>query len=111
MRMMAFGVLATLTLLTVPAHAQSASPAASGDCIAQQSALEKEMASAQSKGQMLRRRQLADTLAQLQERCAKAAPSVSRADAILKLEQEISALQTALENAQSQLRQLKAATP
>ncbi|MGJ7524671.1 DUF1090 family protein [Variovorax sp. GB1P17] len=97
-----------LTLLAMPAFAQSAPPVdAAGDCKAQEAALESDMDLARSRGQMLRRRELADALSALQARCNAPPPTQSKAARIDKLEQEIKALRLELDRAETQLRSLK----
>ncbi|WP_256856533.1 DUF1090 family protein [Variovorax sp. KK3] len=87
--------------------AQPAPPIDTTVCKAEEDALEQDIDIARSKGQMLRRRQLAEELAALHARCQAVAPVQSRAARVEKLEQEIRELRTALGRAEEQLRQLK----
>ena len=94
--------------LATPAFAQPAGQAENPGCNpGEAAAIEQDMDLARSKGQMLRRRQLAEALAALQTRCKTLAPEQSRAADIERLEREIRELSTALEQAQAQLRKLK----
>lgn len=98
-----------LTLAMPAAFAQteaSAQPLSVEECKVQEAVLERDMAQARSRGQMLRRRELADTLSALQLRCQALAP-VSREVRIEKLEHEIRTLRTELERAEAQLRSVK----
>ncbi|WP_084217446.1 DUF1090 family protein [Xenophilus azovorans] len=115
MRAMASGWAAALALAAPLAFAQAGGEAANdaAACVAERAALERDMQLARSRGQMLRRRQLADTLAALNARCdtLTAPQPQSRAAHIRKLEQEIEALQKALDLATEQLRQLRSEAP
>lgn len=88
----------------------SVQPLTAEDCKAQEAVLERDMALARSRGQMLRRRELADTLGALQLRCQALAP-LSRDARIEKLEQEIRTLRTELERAEARLRSVKSESP
>ncbi|WP_447745145.1 DUF1090 family protein [Variovorax boronicumulans] len=88
----------------------SAQPLNAEECKAQEAVLERDMALARSRGQMLRRRELADTLSALHLRCQALAP-VSREARIEKLEHEIRTLRTELERAEAQLRSVKSESP
>lgn len=66
---------------------------------------------ARSKGQMLRRRQLADELVALQTRCAPGAAGQRGAANIEQLKQEIQDLRERLVQAEEQLRKLESAGP
>ena len=103
--------LALALTLATPAFAQPAAPPEGGDCKAQEAALERDMELARSRGQMLRRRQLAEALGALQARCQAIAPARSRETRIEKLEQEIRALRSELDRAEEQLRSLKNESP
>ena len=104
-------VLLIALALAVPAMAQPADPANPADsagCKAEEAAIERSIDQARSKGQMLRRQQLADALAALQIRCGTAAdPQQSRAAHIEALELEIRGLRQELDRAEEQLRNLK----
>ncbi|SEB25782.1 DUF1090 family protein [Variovorax sp. YR216] len=93
--------------LTLPAIAQPAGRTDSTECKAEEAAIERDMELARSKGQMLRRQQLAETLAALQARCDILPPEQSRAANINRLEHEIQDLRKALDHAEEQLRSLK----
>lgn len=88
----------------------SVQPLTAEDCKAQEAVLERDMALARSRGQMLRRRELADTLGALQLRCQALAP-LSREVRIENLEQEIRTLRTELERAEARLRSVKSESP
>ncbi|WP_095947273.1 DUF1090 family protein [Variovorax boronicumulans] len=88
----------------------SAQPSSAEECKAQEAVLERDMALARSRGQMLRRRELADTLSALHQRCQALAP-MSREARIEKLEREIRTLRTELERAEAQLRSVKSESP
>lgn len=89
-----------------PAMAQPTGQVDAAACKAEEEALEQDMAVARSRGQMLRRRELAETLAALQARCKTLSPAQSRAARIEKLEQEIKELRLELDRAEAQLREL-----
>jgi hypothetical protein len=94
-------------------HLATAQPAAQPDtteCKAERSAIERDMDLARAKGQMLRRRQLAEALVALDARCG-ALPGQSRAANIERLEQEIQDLRKELDHAEEQLRKLKREAP
>lgn len=97
-----------LTLaLTASAIAQPAGDGGSSDCKAQAAAIERDMAVARSKGQMLRRRQLAEELAALQAHCDSAPVDQGRTARIESLEQEVKDLRSKLDQAEEELRKLK----
>jgi septal ring factor EnvC (AmiA/AmiB activator) len=99
--------LAVALMLATPAIAQPAGQIDNAQCEAEMAAIERDMDVARSKGQMLRRRQLAETLSALQARCDTLTPEQRRTADIEKLEQEIQDLREALDDAQEQLRRLK----
>ncbi|MBT2321420.1 DUF1090 family protein [Variovorax paradoxus] len=100
-------ILAIALGLAAPALAQPSSQVDNTACKAEEAALERDIALARSKGQMLRRRQLAEALAALQIRCETLTLEQSRAARIEKLEQEIRELRLELDRAEEQLRDLK----
>ena len=100
-------LLILMVALTVPAIAQPSGEGDSTECKAQAAAVERDMDLARSKGQMLRRRQLAGVLAALQARCETVPTKQSRAANIERLEQEIRDLRTELDQAEEHLRKLK----
>jgi TolA-binding protein len=93
--------------LAVSAFAQSTEPVDAAGCAAQQTAIEQDMELARARGQMLRRRQLAEALGALQARCQPApAAEQSRAAQIERLEQQIRRLRAELAQAEEALRKL-----
>jgi TolA-binding protein len=106
--------MAIVLAWAAPVFAQPAEQARQmegASCEAEEAALEREMDLARSRGQMLRRRQLAETLAALRTRCHGSETPQSRAARIDKLEQEIRALRSELERAEDQLRDLRNQRP
>jgi|GEM_PF-729422 len=107
-RMRANLIYTTVALaLAGPAIAQPPDPTDNAGCKAERAAIERDMQLAQSKGQMLRRRQLAEALAEAQSRCETLAPEQKRAGDIQRLEREIRELRRELDRSEEQLRQLK----
>ena len=105
------GLLAvTLVLAASAAHAQPAPAPSAADCKAELAAVERDMDVARARGQMLRRRELAEAHDALQARCTPA-PPLSREAEIAKIEKDIRELRTELDRAQEALRKLKAAVP
>jgi hypothetical protein len=100
-------VLAIALALAVPAIAQPTDPADNPDCKTEEAAIERNIELARSKGQMLRRQQLAEALAALQARCRTLDPAQSRAARIEALEHVIRDLRQELNRAEEQLRSLK----
>lgn len=118
MRMTVTGLAFAAMALATPVFAQAANPPPiprpppdAASCQAERAALEQDMAQARARGQMLRRRELADTLAALEARCESATPVLSKAAQIQRLEQEIRALQQEIDHASEQLRKLRRETP
>jgi hypothetical protein len=97
--------------LAVAAFAQPIGQMGESDCKVEEAALERDIDVARSKGQMLRRRQLAEALSALQARCQTLAPAQTRAARIENLEQEIRDLRLELDRAEELLRKLKAQGP
>ncbi len=97
--------------LTLPAFAQPVVPPDGATCQAEESALERDIDLARSRGQMLRRRELVEALSALQAQCKAVAPAESRAARIDRLEQEARALRQELERTEEQLRKLKSESP
>jgi chromosome segregation ATPase len=99
--------------LAMPTFAQTSEPqpVSAADCKAQEAVLERDMALARSRGQMLRRGQLGEQLDALLARCKSIAPAQGREARIEKLEQEIRTLRSELERAEEQLRSLKSESP
>jgi chaperonin cofactor prefoldin len=106
MRMNPYFLTIALALAT-PAIAQPPNQVDITECKAEEAAIERDMELARSKGQMLRRRQLAEALAALHARCETLAPEQSRAANIERLEQEIRELRKELDHAEDRLRKLK----
>jgi hypothetical protein len=103
--------LAIALALATPAIAQPTDQVNNAECKAERAAIERDIDLARSKGQMLRRRQLAEALAALQTRCETSAPAQGRAARIERLEKEIRELQLELHRAEEQLRDLKSEAP
>jgi septal ring factor EnvC (AmiA/AmiB activator) len=108
-------VLTLALTVAMPAFAQPATATApapdAAACQAEQASLERDIDLARSRGQMLRRQQLAEALNAMQARCKAPAPAGSRAARIDRLEQDIRSLRMQLERAEDQLRQLKNESP
>lgn len=99
-----------LLLASSCASAQPASPAApteAAECRSQEAAIEHDMELARSNGQMLRRRQLAESLTALQARCSASVTPPVRARRIEALQKEITELHKALDQAEEELRKLR----
>jgi len=103
--------MAIALALATPAMAQPTGPADSAECEAEKTAIERDMDLARAKGQMLRRRQLAEALATVQARCETLASAQGRAANIEQAEQRVRELREALGRAEEQLRKLKEAAP
>lgn len=110
MRAPVFILFSTLSL-AMPAFAQPTVPMDAASCTSGIATLQQSMEEARAKGQMLRRRQLADEMAALQAHCAPGTAVPDRAAQIAALEQEIRALRARLDAAQAQLRKLKGEPP
>lgn len=111
MRLTAGGLWVALAFGAGPTGAQPAPAVEADDCVAQRVAITQAMDTARSKGQMLQRRRLAETLAQLEARCSAPTSAPSRAAEIQRLEDEVRTLQDALARAQERLRGLKGEAP
>ena len=101
-----------LALFALPASAQRIAPAEPIDqasCQTEEASLEQEIALARSRGQMLRRRQLAEALSAMQVHCANLAPIKDQATRIDRQEQEVAHLRAELARAEAYLAKLKAA--
>ncbi|MGJ7521352.1 DUF1090 family protein [Variovorax sp. LT1P1] len=99
--------MAFLLTLAAPALAQPQGQIDRSACKAEQSEIEQNMDLAQSKGQMLRRRQLAEALIAVKTRCGTLGPEQTRTANIERLEREARALRQELDHAEEQLRKLK----
>jgi hypothetical protein len=106
-------VLAFVLVSSGPVFAQSAPPEPTdhASCQAEEASLEQEIALARSRGQMLRRRQLADALYAMQAHCAALVPPKDKAARIERQEQEVAHLRAELSRAEAYLAKLKASTP
>jgi len=106
-------VLASSALLSVAADAQAAPPEPSdhATCQAEEASLEQEIALARSRGQMLRRRQLAEALNSMQAHCASLVPVKDQAARIARQEQEVAHLRAELARAEAYLVKLKTGAP
>jgi hypothetical protein len=89
----------------------STDPRDSAGCQAEEASLQQDIALARSRGQMLRRRQLADALAALRKHCENLPPITDRATLIRRQDQEVQLLRAELERAEAYLRKLKAEGP
>ena len=108
------GLLAAALLVLATsafAQAQPRELPSAASCKAEEAGLERDIDLARSRGQMLRRRQLAESLATLRTRCEASDPSMSRAARIDKLEHDVQVLKAELEQAEEQLRELKNQRP
>ncbi|MDM0016890.1 DUF1090 family protein [Variovorax saccharolyticus] len=103
--------LAAIVLLASAntSFAQAAEPTDAASCKAEEATLEQSIAQARARGQMLRRRQLTESLAVLQGHCEALAAAKDPATQIKRQEQEVQQLRLELERAEAQLRKLKAA--
>ena len=99
--------LAIALALATPATAQPTDQVDNIECKAESAAIERDIELARSKGQMLRRRQLAEALAALQARCETGSPAQGHSARIERLEQEIRELRKELDHAEEQLRKLR----
>ena len=106
-----FAVALLVLTTSAFAQAQPQEPPSAASCKAEEAALERDIDLARSRGQMLRRRQLAESLSALRTRCHASGPSMSRAARIDKLERDIQLLKAELEQAEEQLRELKNERP
>ena len=98
--------LVAVACLAAPSYAQEKTAATLADCDKQQAALEKDMRAARSRGQMLRRRQLEESLHALQQRCEEAASLETHEGRVLRQKNLVMQRQLDLAEAQEQLRQL-----
>ena len=78
------------------------------DCYAQQAALEKDMRAARSRGQMLRRRQLQESLDALRSRCDEIASQDSHEARVMRQKNVVFQLRIDLDRAEEDLRNLMA---
>lgn len=98
--------LVAISFCAAPSHAQEKTPVSLAECDAQQAALAKDMRAARSRGQMLRRRQLEESLHALQQRCEEAASQETHEARVLRQKYVVMQRQLDLDQAQEQLRQL-----
>lgn len=78
------------------------------DCYAQQAQLEKDMRAARSRGQMLRRRQLEESLHALQTRCEEVASLQTHEGRVMRQKNVVLQLRLDLDRAEEELRRLMA---
>jgi hypothetical protein len=96
-------------LWSAHANAQTQpSKKAEADCYAQQAALEKDMRAARSRGQMLRRRQLQESLDALRSRCDEIASQESHEARVMRQKNVVLQLRLDLDRAEEDLRKLVA---
>lgn len=106
------GLLAAVLLASANhTFAQAAEPTDTASCKAEEATLDEDIAQARARGQMLRRRQLTESLAALQAHCEALIAAKDPATQIKRQEQEVQQLRVELERAEAQLRKLKAAKP
>lgn len=110
--------LGLILACALPAFAQTRPPAPpppmptdAASCNAEEKSLERDIALARSRGQMLRRRQLADALAAVLQHCDALTPVTDRASRIRHQEEEVQSLRDELARAEAYLAKLKAETP
>ena len=99
--------LAIALALASPVVAQPTGQVDNTECKVKEAAIQRDMDLARANGQMLRRRQLAEALAEVQARCETLAPELERGANIERLEKEIRELRKELDHAEEQLRKLK----
>ncbi|MDM0013131.1 DUF1090 family protein [Variovorax sp. J22P168] len=104
--LLAIALLASASASFAQSQAQDPTDAAS--CQAQESALERDISDARARGQMLRRRQLTESLAVLHVHCETLMAAKDPATRIKRQEQEVQQLRLELERAEAELRKLKA---
>lgn len=103
------GLLAIALLASSSASfAQSQDPTDAASCQAQEATLERDIADARARGQMLRRRQLTESLAVLHVHCESLMAAKDPATRIKRQEEEVQQLRLELERAEAELRKLKA---
>lgn len=103
------GALAIGVLFSAQANAQSEpSKKTEADCYAQQAALEKDMRAARSRGQMLRRRQLQESLDALRSHCDEIASKDSHEARVMRQKNVVLQLRIDLDRAEEDLRNLVA---
>lgn len=99
--------LAMSLLVSIPANAQSEpSKKTEADCYAQQAALEKDMRDARSRGQMLRRRHLQESLDALRARCDEIASRDTHEARVMRQKNVVMQLRLDLASAEDELRRL-----
>lgn len=97
--------LVVCLLVSMQANAQSApSIRTEGDCYARQAALENDMRDARSRGQMLRRRQLQESLDALLARCDEIGSEDTYEARVMHQKNVIMQLRLDLANAEEELR-------
>ncbi|MDM0111708.1 DUF1090 family protein [Variovorax sp. J22R133] len=98
-------------VFAIDVSAQPEPPSNAADCKAQEATLTRDIDDARSRGQMLRRRQLAESLAALQTHCASLSSGATRAEQIERQEKEVRDLRQELQRAEEHLRKLKEGAP
>ncbi|MBB3176528.1 DUF1090 family protein [Variovorax sp. Sphag1AA] len=99
--------LAVGVLVSLQANAQSAtSEKTEADCYAQQAALEKNIRDARSRGQMLRRRQLQESLDALRARCDEIASRDTHEARVMRQKNVVMQLRLDLANAEEELQRI-----
>lgn len=105
------GTLGIALLCVTQSIAQQKPSITEADCYAQQTALEEEMRAARSRGQMLRRRQLEESLHALQSRCEEVASKDTHEARVMRQKYVVLQRQLDLDRAEEQLRQLLSEKP
>lgn len=99
--------LAVGLLASMPSYAQSEpSNKTEADCYAQQAALEREMRDARSRGQMLRRRWLQESLDALRTGCDELVSRDTQEARVMRQKNVIIQLRLDLANAEEELRRI-----
>jgi len=95
-------------IFSFQANAQSdSSRKTEADCYAQQASLEKSMRDARSRGQMLRRRQLQESLDALRARCDEIASKDTHEARVMRQKNVVMQLRLDLANAEDELRRIE----
>lgn len=104
------GIAAIGLLFSINATAQSepSKKKTEADCYAQQAALEKDMQAARSRGQMLRRRQLQESLDALRAHCDEIASQETHEARVMRQKNVVLQLRLDLDRAEEELRRIVA---
>lgn len=109
LRLCLYAMVAALSCASTVSVAQTkADPLTEKECEAQQAQLQRDMRDARSRGQMLRRRGLEETLMTLKARCEEAASKDTHEARVLRQKYEVMQRQLDLDRAQDELRRLLA---